>query len=218
MKFRTVPKSQLLMGFGIVLVLAAIGFLIWSVRPESDDKSRSTSNQPTQSFQDESTRSDRDPSSVRHESRALNAESRVRSLLQIAPGEIGNIRVPSSGFDKFLPEGWEQRWKNMPLIPVTREQAIHGMEEILRNGDSLSSRVDVASGKISWTTDEIVVNGNVTELGEGLRNLDIVLEGKATNGKFYEESVKIQGYSFFLIRAPDSDAGGILLVIGENPK
>ncbi|GAA5123222.1 hypothetical protein GCM10023212_21190 [Luteolibacter yonseiensis] len=212
------PKSRYLKGFGIVVFLIGIGFIIWSDGEAVGGKSAVARNGTMPRSQHDSPRQKEDVDFTPRATRDVNAESRVRSLLQIAPGEVGNIRIPSSGIGLLLSEEGEKKWETSPLIPLSREQAIHGLEEILRKGNSLGSRVDTADGKIIWNADGIVVNGEVTEEGDASRTLEVAIDGPATKGLFHEGVIKVQGYSFFLVRAPGADAGGVLLVFGEEAK
>lgn len=217
MIFETMPKSRYLKSFGIVIVLMAICCMLWRNGGTVSGKSGVASGGLISSAEGDSLPHKQDIGSTRRLTREVNVESRVRSLLQIASGEVGNIRIPSSGFGLLLSEEQEKKLEDIPLIPISREQAVQGLEEILRNGDSLGSRIDISNGKITWEGDGIAINGEVNELKDDFRNLHIVIESTAGNGLFRKAEVAtgIQGYSFFLVRAPDPGAGGVLLVFGE---
>jgi hypothetical protein len=221
MKFPTMPKSRYLRGLGVVIILmAAMGCLFSRDGALVGQKSSSASSQTSALSHGGPDSGEQEVVATRRVTREVNAESRVRSLLQIAPGEVGNIRIPPSGFDSLLSEEQKKNYPDVILTPITREQAIQGLETILRHGDSLSSRVHVCNGKITWKEDGIEIDGEVLELGGDIRNLNVVMEGADTNGFAWKQSMSVgfQGYSFLLARAPDPSAGGVLLIVGEPLK
>lgn len=212
------PKFRELIGLGILLVLATSMFL-WTNREEAAWRSGSNSNAPTSGVRNDAPRGGGDGRSGGRVARELNVESRVRSLLQVAPGETTKIRIPASEFGRLLPEDWEKKWAGMALVPISRELVVQGLEEILRQGGSLGSKVDFENGKIDWKDDGVFVSGTMDELGEGQRRLSVVVVDEMSASKnSYESIVRIQGHSFFLVHVPGSDAEGVLLVFGDDPK
>jgi hypothetical protein len=212
------PKPRYLKCFGIVVFLIAIGCVIWRNGGIVGGKSDLASKETISRSQDDATPDKQNGGSGRRATREVNAESRVRSLLQIAPGEVGNIRIPMSGFSSLITEDLEKKFGSLPLIPLTREEVIHGLEEILRNGDPLGSKVDPANGKITWKGDGIIVNGDVTENGPDKRTLHLEIDVTEPKVMFHEVIMTIEDRSFYLVRAPGANAGGVLLVFGEEAK
>jgi hypothetical protein len=217
MTFQTMPESRYLKGFGIVVFLITVGYISWRNGGIVGGKTTLFPKEAASLSQDGSIHDQQEGGSGRRTTRDVNADSRVRSLLQIMPGEVGNIRIPQSGFSSLITEDLERRFDEVPLIPLTREQAIHGLEEILRNGDTLGSKVDVANGKIVWKGDGITVNGDVTEMEPNKRRLHLEINVTAPKVMLNEVIMTIEDHSFFLVRAPGADAGGVLLVFGESP-
>jgi hypothetical protein len=220
MKFKAMPKPRHLKGFGIVIFLAALISLFWKRGTISSGKPNSASDDAIPHLQDDSLRRQQDASSGRRVAREVNAEARVRSLLQIAPGEAGSIHIPASGIASLLSDEKKKTSEQIPVVPITREQAVRGLEEILRHGDSLGSKVGICEGKITWKGEGIAINGEMTESGDDLRNLHFTIEGSAANGfpQKSNVSMSIKGYSFFLALAPDPGAGGVLLIFGEDTR
>lgn len=215
MIFQTMPKSQYVKSFGIVVSLAIIGCVLWRNEWIVSGTSIVASSATASSSSDKSLHDNRGHASSRRATRGTNAESRVRSLLQIAPGEVGNIRIPSSGISLIVTEELEKKYGDILLIPLTQEQAIHGLEEILRKGDSLGSRVDIANGKISWKGEGIIVDGEVKEEGPA-RRLHLTTDVTSPKTMYHEVIMKIEDHTFFMVRSPGANADGVLLVFGES--
>lgn len=213
------PKLRHPKRFGIVMLLAAMLPLLWWNGTIFSGKSNASPDDAISRFQDDSSQNQqRDAGSERRADREVNVESRVRSLLQIAPGEMGSIHIPASGIAKLLSEA-QRRWSDdVPLVPMTREQAMHGLEEIIRHGDSLGSKVDICDEKVTWKGNGMAIDGKTLLSSQGDRHLNLTVEAAGADGSQRQSQVlvSVKGHSFFLVLSPVPDAGGVLLIFGDD--
>lgn len=61
------------------------------------------------------------------------------------------------------------------------------------------------------------LEGEVLELEDDVRNLNMVMEGEDANGFRWKQRLSTggQGSAFLLARTPVPGAGGVLLIVGE---
>lgn len=210
-------KSRRFVGPGIVLVLASAICMLLTKRAIFSGNSVNVSGMRELDSSQGAWRDGESDIAKERVARPSNEESRVRSLLRVVPGEIGMIRIPSSKFELLLPDRSREDYANQALVPISRELAIKGLEEILRQGGSLASRVDNSGGKIAWEVKGIALKGESIYLEAAKQHrIRLKVEDTLLQGSAIETIMRVPRGAFVLARLPNSDGEGVLLVLEDE--
>ncbi len=146
--------------------------------------------------------------------RKEDVEARIRSIFQAGPGEVAWIRVPPGKLEELLPPDWEE---TMPLILLDRDRAMSGLAGILRRGEALDARIDAANREIAWDGEGMTMKGEIRSMGaSGEYRIRAIIGKSWEDGHSLEFVSRVKPGSVALIRPPEWDTDGVLLVFGEH--
>jgi hypothetical protein len=146
--------------------------------------------------------------------------ARVRSLLNLRAGEIGEIRIPSGELDNWFgpieherePDPFDRSATITTML--TKNHVTSALEGIIENGRGIRIRIG-NSTETEFPGENI--NVKLARIREGSEHSEFVVR-ISINGRVTLTTTRVMNGASVLVRAVDPNVEGVLILLGDEPK
>lgn len=153
--------------------------------------------------------------SRKHRRRTSDSEKKARAIFEVSASEVAIVRIPAEMLDDYSSARLPADDFGSAYTLLARDSAIDVSAGILQSGTDLPARVESGGNEIDWHGDSVSINGQVHSLDDGTQKVRLNIQSGVKPGDAVELIARFPAGSVVLIRTPDEESGGILLVLGK---